>query len=106
MRTKILLAACTVFALALVGAYQGSAQEPPTDLGETNLLVLACNAATTLAEAEGLVVRYCRRYAPEEGNGWQAKATVKVSTSAGIFIVGMNFQKSLWSVHAWTVTQV
>ena len=105
LRTFFLLLASLTLAVALFGTYQGQAQEAPLDLGETNLLLLACDYVTALAKDEGLEVRYCRRYAPDEIVGYDARVVVKVSVPhVGRLLVGVNFKKSLWSVQAWDVT--
>src|SRR3970040_702184 len=100
MRTKLVAAACIVLVVALFSAYQGAAQEPPlppaieVDLGEANLLVLACAYATQKAVDEGLAVRWCRRNEPEEVNGYKAKVHVKVAIEdLGRFAINVEFQK-------------
>jgi hypothetical protein len=104
---KFLVAACAILALALVMAYQSPAQAPTSpDLGETNLLLLACGYMTDVAEAEGLQVRYCRRHQPEEVNGAKAKATVTLGTDAGRFVIEVEFQKSLWWATSFGATPV
>ncbi len=111
MRTKLLALTCIVLAAALFSAYQGSAQEPPPppapaelDLGEQNLLVLACAYMTQKAVDEGLAVRYCRRAAPEEVSGYQAQVHAKLMIEGyGGFLVDVGFLKSLWWVGTWNV---
>ena len=110
MRTKLVAAACIVLVVALFSAYQGAAQEPPlppaieVDLGEENLLVLACAYATQKAIEEGLVVRWCRRNEPEEVSGYKAKVHLKVAiTEYGRFLIDVEFQKSLWWVQSFDV---
>ena len=110
MRTRLIAVAAALLVLALLVTYQSAAQEPPlppaikVDLGEENLLVLACAYATQKAVEEGLVVRWCRRNEPEEVNGYKAKVHVKVAiTDYGRFLIDVEFQKSLWWVQSFDV---
>jgi len=114
MRTQLLATVALVLMLgaALVIAYPGWgwAQEPPppaaaeVDLGETDLLVLACVYATRQAVKEGLEVRWCRRDGAEEVTGYEAKVHVMVMIPGlGRFKVQVALMKSLWWVQDWTV---
>ena len=86
-------------ALALMGWSQvGTAQEPPPDFGETNLLLLGCQFMWEVAEAQDLTVKNCRRYAPDEVNGNRALVHVRLMTDWGPFILHVRLSKSLWSV--------
>jgi len=74
------------------------------DLGETNLLLLACGYAIDKAVAEGLTVRYCRRHEPEQIDGYKALVSIKVKTDIGRFLVKVEFRKSLWWASSFGVT--
>ena len=43
MKIKLFIASCLVLLVSLVGSISSEAQSPPPDLGETNLLNLACS---------------------------------------------------------------
>jgi len=109
---KILALACIALVVALWSAYSSPAQEPmpppaaEVDLGEANLLVLACAYAMDKAVDEGLIVRYCRRQAPEEVSGYKAEVHAKVVIEGyGPFLVDVEFRKSLWWVQDWDVKE-
>lgn len=97
---KILIATMfTVLCVALFSSIQASqAQESPLDLGQTNLLLLACDYAKDLAAEEGITVKNCRRNAPEEVNGYKADVSIRISTNVGVYILEYSFMKSLWGV--------
>jgi len=86
--------------LALLGwSQRGTAQEPPPDFGETNLLLLACQYLTDSATSQSVVVKYCRRAAPDEINGYEAKIHVNLATyGSGKFNLTILFRKSLWNI--------
>lgn len=100
-------AALVAVVMGLLFAYQGQAQEPApaqADLGQANLLLLACAYATDKAVAEGLTVRYCRRQEPEKVDGYRARVSIKIATDVGRFLVQVDFQKSLWWATSFGVT--
>ena len=85
--------------VALMGWSQNiTAQEPPPDFGETNVLLLACQYMWEVAEAQDMVVKNCRRYAPDEINGYRALIHIRLMTDWGPFILHVRLSKSLWSV--------
>src|SRR3990167_7951644 len=79
-----------------------TAQEPPPDFGETNLLVLACQYLTEVGQDQGLQVKNCRRVAPDEVNGYRALIHVRVLTDQGPFVLHVRLQKSLWAVSTFS----
>jgi len=102
------LAAAVVF--LLLGLSQAYAQEPAPpppvalDLGETDILQLACGVAVDKAQAEGLSVRYCRRH-EQVVEGTRASVTVAISIpGTGKFLVRVDFRKSLWWSTGFSVT--
>lgn len=111
MKTKLLCVACIVLVAALFSAYQATAQEPPVppavmvDLGEVDLLKLACAYSANKAAKEGLAVKWCRRAAPDALDGYQAKVYAQIKIGGyGVFNIETSFQKSLWWVADWAVT--
>ena len=88
-----------VTALAVLGlalyASAGSAQEAPLDLGEQDLLLVACGDALGLAADQNVPVRSCRRVS-EEVTGTRAEVVVRLATPYGVFHVEYHYRKSLW----------
>ncbi len=80
-----LTTALAVLAFAAI-ASTSTAQETPFDPGETNLLTLACDDANYTAAQESVVVRNCRRHAPEQIDGQHAIVRVRVATEIGRFV--------------------
>ena len=87
--------ACVVLGAALLGS-AGQAQEAPLDLGEQNLLLLACGDALDIATEQNVAVRSCRRVS-EEIEGTRATTVVRLATSFGVYHVTARYRKSLWS---------
>ena len=75
-----------------------SADELPLDLGEASPLVSACNYLSAVGEMDGLVIRNCRRAAPDEINGNRALIHIRLATNAGVFTIDAAMHKALWSV--------
>lgn len=99
---KYLLVIC-VTAVALAFASGTTAQEPPPDFGETNLLKVACDNAVAFGRAQGLTIRNCRRAGPDEVNGYNAVVPIRVNTAEeGIVPLRVNLHKSLWYVGSWS----
>jgi len=92
----------TVVAVALWGwTTISAAQEPvvpPPDYGETNLLLLACQYLTDSAKSQSVVIKYCRRAAPDEINGYQAVIHVKLATYLQVYKLDVLFRKSMWNI--------
>ena len=103
MKKYAVIVACAIMAMALY-ASAGQAQAPGPDLGDTNLLQLACDHAALSAASSGLGVRSCRRASPEQVDGDRALVFVRIVThEAGAFQLTFNFQRSLWSVQNFSV---
>lgn len=99
----LLVAAILILAVALYGS-TATAQEAPLDLGESNLLTLACADAHGQA-GPGITVRNCRRAAPEEITGNFAVVTVRVATNVGPFLLKFHYTRSLWAMRKLDVVQ-
>ena len=93
--------ALVVLAGALVAASTSEAQQAPLDLGEPTALGVACSALIDVGEAQGLGVRNCRRYEPDEITGNKAVLHVRIATDQGNFIVDVEMLKSLWQTTAY-----
>ena len=105
MKTILVALACVLLAAALF-ASAGQAQDPGPDLGDVDLLALACDHAAISAAGSQLTVRNCRRYGVELIEGNRAQVSVRVVTKeAGPFVLAFHFQRSLWSVQGFTVEQ-
>jgi hypothetical protein len=87
-----------VVSVAFATASKGDEPIPPgPDLGQTNLLTLACDFVEQSVElADGHLI-YCRREQPDVINANKAQIIFKIKTDiAGKQIVKINFMKSLW----------
>ena len=92
------LGAVLVLWLALALPEFVAAEEVPLDLGDTNLLVVACQTVTELGEAQDLIIKNCRRSAPDEIIGPRAVMHIRLKTDWGFIPVRVKMHKSLWSV--------
>lgn len=109
MKKKLIILSCAILLLASFGAYNGTAQDPtvPTqqiDLGEEDLIQLACKFAISKAEAEQLNVKWCR-FAGKSSLE-KNKSTVEVAVNVveyGKFKFKASFIKSLWWPTGYTV---
>lgn len=102
MKNVVIVLAFALLVAAIYGS-AGHAQAPAPDVGDINLLVLACDHAKLSAGDAGLTVRNCRRAAPEEIDGNRALVHIRVATNeTGVFLLDFNFQRSLWTVQYWT----
>ena len=102
---RLLVIVCTLLVtVALYGSYAGAQEPTPAlDLGETNLLTLACQVSTAKALREGFTIKWCRKE-EEIVTGNQALVVARIKIPAlGTFKTYSSFQKSLWWVEGWTV---
>lgn len=98
---KLLIAlAVSVLVVAVVGS-AGHAQEPPLDLGDDSAFLAACSQLIAVGQNEGMVVKNCRRRAPDEINGNRALIHVRVATEGRAFELSVEMHKSLWNAVAW-----
>src|SRR5688572_30613726 len=95
---KYLAIALTACAALFVGAQTATSQAPAPDNGEANLLLIACHTMTDAAVLQGLLVKNCRRAAPDEINGYRAKIHVRIMTDWGPFFLTLAFYKSQWGI--------
>ena len=95
---KKLIILCVTFLLALgIATNRAHSEVPPLDLGESNLLNVACNLAYDNVEAAGFHMLHCRRSAPDVINGNQAIIFLSVSaTGDSKAKVKVYFRRSLW----------
>ena len=92
------LFAILLVVVTLTLAVKVTAQDPPPDFGETNLLLIACNSMWDAATNQEFVVKNCRRAAPDEVNGYRAVIHVRLMTHVGPVYLAASFYKSLWSI--------
>lgn len=103
---KLLIIPIIVLLIAMIGS-QASAQDPAQDLGEINLLKIACNHASLTAGAAGLTIKNCRRFQPDSVEANQAVIVLRLVTNeSGPYILTFFFHKSLWSVDNFNVVKV
>jgi hypothetical protein len=98
----LVLTAFAVLVVALYGS-TATAQEAPPDFGETDLLLMACHDALTLADDQGVPVKNCRRMS-QEVNGNYASVVVRIATPIGVYHLHGRYRKSLWSGEIVSVT--
>lgn len=75
-----------------------TAQEPPFDHGELNVLVQACQVLTDAATVEGFTVKNCRRAQPDVVVGNKAVISVRLMTTRGAIFLAVTLFKSPWGV--------
>src|SRR3972149_3701274 len=102
MKIKLFIASCLVLLVSLVGSISSEAQSPPPDLGETNLLNLACSYLNSRAEEQSVKLTYCRRYKPDVINETTATIYTKIRVNNSYNLMfRSNFRKSLWWVDSF-----
>ena len=105
-RTKTLFAvAAAALAVAVGGAATTAEAQQGPDVGDTNLLALACDSIESIAYANGLLLRSCREVAkyPIEisASGNRAEVPVRVKFEGRRFIeIVVKMQRSLWSTQS------
>lgn len=88
--------------VALGAASTADSQEPPLDLGEQNLVQLACQYAYDVGEREQVAIRWCRVHSVDV-SPLHARVVVRIRTETlGKHDFAFVFHKSLWSV--WNVS--
>lgn len=99
MKLAVLIAAGLLVFAGVLASSTG-AQEAPLDLGEQDVFVAACNSVVPVGAAAGLVVRNCRRAAPDEVLGNTAVVHLRIATDLGPYVLDVDMSRSLWQVAA------
>ncbi len=94
--------------MAFAGVFSSArAQDPVPDLGQQDLLALACDFSIDRASLEHIPVHACRRAAPDQIDAYKATMTVKIFTVGyGNFLITISFYKSPWWVGSFSPTKV
>lgn len=109
MRGVFITGAVLIAIIALAFSWPATAQEV---LPDENLLILACDHARDLAEAQKLHMKSCRQFnAPELWSTGTNRAVVAVRIVVtdgnvnGVFVVTTHFQRSLWGMSSTEIVQ-